>query len=114
MPISPDLALAADQPRQVLRCSPGGADVVGGDVGERGVGIDAGIDRDHRHAGLDSLGHRRRQRLGVSRGNQDAVDPARHHVVDQVDLARDLRLVLGADIEDLVAELRSSLFSAPA
>ena len=112
MPMSPTLPLPPISSASVSRRDPGGADVVGGDVGVGRIGIDAGVEGDHRHAALDRLLDRRRQRLGVGRGDQDPVDLAHHHVVDQVDLAGDVGLLLDADVENVVAELLAGLLGA--
>jgi hypothetical protein len=63
--------------------------VVGADVGDAGIGA-LGVHEDHRHAVGDGFIHHRGQRIGVGRGQDQAVDLLDQLILDLGDLGGDV------------------------
>src|SRR6266487_1329372 len=80
--------LAAEGGLGVLPDQLAGLEVVGGEQRVHGaLRVGRGVEGDDQHALLPRLVDRRDDRLGVARRDQDALDAARHHVLDRGDLA---------------------------
>ena len=116
-----DLALVADRLGKRACRNTAAEDVVGGDVGEREVGIagarlehavaDEGVDAEHRNAGVESLLQRLDELHLVGRRDQDRVGLARDDGFEHRHLQRDVPL-RGALEEEVLAERVGGRLSA--